>query len=200
MPRSQRPKKEKATPVGKTATLHSFFGSAAQSTPIRASVTPADIIIIDSGDENPETSPTQSKRKALNDPVARGSHSSKKGRLSCNAAQLAPENDSPLKSVSSSSLNCSVWPVEGDLYTQTNQTQRTMTIVGNWETGDDEFPDLVDDSQVVGDEEDGAENILAACPVCGAIFLDFCLSVSVTSPQLVGPYSSYPCSATSSAH
>jgi len=75
-----------------------------------------------------------------------------------------------------------------------------MTIVGNWEMGDDEFPDLVDDSQAVGDEEDGAENVLATCPVCGAIFVDFCLSVSATSPQLTGPYSSHRCSATSSAH
>lgn len=54
-----------------------------------------------------------------------------------------------------------------------------MNLVGDWETGDDEFLDPVDDSQVVWDE-DSPENILSTCPVCGAIFVDFCLSVSIT--------------------
>lgn len=200
MSRSQRPKKEKAIPAGQAATLHSFFGSATQPPSIRTPVTPAEIIIIDSGDENPETSPTQPKRKALNDPDTRGSPGSKRGKLSRNAAQSVPENDSLLKPVPPSSLNCSVGPIEGDLCTETNQTQRTMTIVSDWEMGDDEFPNLVDNSQAMGDEDDGAENILDTCPVCGAIFVDFCLSVSVTSPLLMGPYSSHPHSATSSTH
>ena len=184
MSRSQRPKKERATP----ATLHPFLGLATQSTPIHTPVAPADIIIIDSDDENPKARPTQSKRKALNDPDIGDSSGSKKGKLSRNA-QSVPGNNPPLKSVPSSSLNCSVWPVEGDLYTQANQTQRMITIVGNWEMGDDELHDLVERFQ---DEEDGVENDLDTCPVCGAIFLDFCLSVSVTSPPLMGPYSSYP--------
>ena len=34
MPRSQRPKQKKATPVGTAAPLHPFFGSATQPTPI----------------------------------------------------------------------------------------------------------------------------------------------------------------------
>ena len=188
------------TPAGQAATLHSFFGSATQTPPIRTPVTPAEIIIIDSGDENPETSPTQQKRKALNDPETGGSPGSKKGKLSRNAAQSVPEHDSPLKTVPPSSLNCSVEPIEGDLYTGTNRTRRTMTIVSNWEMGDDEFPDLIDNSQAAGEEEDGAENILDTCPVCGAIFVDFCLSVSVTSPLLMGPHSSHLYSAASSAH
>ena len=86
------------------------------------------------------------------------------------------------------------------MHTQTNQTHQLMTTVGNWEMGDDEFPDLVDDSQAVGDEADGAENVLDTCPICGTIFVDFCLSVSVTSLPLMGPYSSQPYSAASSAH
>jgi hypothetical protein len=75
-----------------------------------------------------------------------------------------------------------------------------VTITGNWEMGDDEFLDFVDDSQAVGDEEDGAENVLNTCPVCGAIFVDFCLSVSVIPPPLMELYSSRPYSATSSTH
>jgi len=202
MPRSQRPKQENATPVGKTATLHSFFGSATQSMPIRAPSKPAEIIVIDSDDENTETSPklTQAKRKALDAPDIGGSSGSKKEKLSRSTAQLGPEDDSPLKSVPLSSLNCSVGTVEGDLHTQNTQTPQVITIAGNWEMGDDEFLDLTDDSQAVGDEEDSPENTLDTCPVCGAIFVDFCLSVSVASPPLMDPYSSHPYSATSSAH
>ena len=186
MPRSQRQKKEKekATPFGKT-NLHPFFGSATQSTSIRTPSTPAEIIIIDSGDENAETSPAQSKRKALNDPNTGSSSGSKKGRLSRDAAQFVPEIDSPLKSVPSSALNRGAGIVKGVMYTRTSQTQEIITIVENWETGDDEFLSLGDDSQAMGDEEDSAENILDTCPVCGAIFVDFCLSVSVTSPPLM---------------
>ena len=119
MPRSQRPKQERETSVGKTATLHSFFGSTTQSTPIRAPSRSAEIIIIDSGDENAETSPTQSKRKALKGPDTGGpSSGSKKGKHFHNTARLlVPEDDSPLKSVPSSSLNYSVGIVEGGLYT-----------------------------------------------------------------------------------
>jgi len=202
MPRSRRPKQENTTPVGKTATLHSFFGSATQSTPIRVPSKPEEIIVIDSGDENAETSPKlmQPKRKALGDPDAGGSSGLKKGKLSRGTAQPGPEDDSPLRSMPLSSLNFSVETVEGDLYTQNTQTQPVITIVGDWETGDDEFLGLVDDSQAVGDEEDSPENTLDTCPVCGAIFVDFCLSVSVTPPPLMGPFSSHPYSATSSTH
>lgn len=189
MPRSQRPKKEKATPAGKTATLHPFFGSATQPTPIRIPSTPAEIIIIDSDDENVETNPTLSKRKALNDLDNGGSPSLKKEKLSRNAVQSVPENDSLLKSVPSSSLSC-VGTVEGDLYTQTSRTFE------NWEMGDDEFLDLGDSSQDVGDDPG---DILDTCPICGAIFVDFCLSVSITSPPPMGSYSSHPYSATPSA-
>ena len=199
MPRSQRPKKEKGTPTGKAATLHSFFGSAIQSEPIRTPSKPTEIIIIDSGDEDTETSPTQSKRKALNDPDTTGSSGSKRGKLSRNTVRLAPENDSPLKSVPSSSLNRTIGTVEGDMYAQTSQTQQAITIIGDWEMGDDEFLDLFDDSQTLGDEDGGSENTLDTCPVCGAIFVDFCLSVSVTPPPLIGPCSSRSYSATSSA-
>jgi hypothetical protein len=200
MPRSRGLKQEKATPVGKTTTLHSFFGSTTQSTPTRTPSKPKEVIIIDSGDESAETSPTQSKRKAPSHPNTGGPFSgSKKGKRSHNAAQLVPENDSPLKSVPSSSLNHAIGTVEVDLHTQASQTQQVITI-GDWEMGDDEFLDLVDDSRAVGDETDGPENVLDTCPVCGAIFVDFCLSVSVTPPPPVGPYSSHPYSATSSAH
>jgi len=199
MPRSQRPKKEKGTPTGKAATLHSFFGSATQPEPIRTPSRPKEIIIIDSGDEDAETSPTQSKRKAMNDPDTGSSSGSKRGKLSRNTAWLAPENDSPLKSVPSSSLNRTVGTAEADMYAQTNRTQQAITIIGDWETGDDEFLDLFDDSQAFGDEDGGSENTLDTCPVCGAIFVDFCLSVSVTLPPLIGPYSSRSYSATSSA-
>ena len=200
MPGSQRPKQEKGTPNGKAATLHTFFGSATQSEPVRTPSKQKEIIIIDSGDENAETSPTQSKRKALNDPDTGGSSGSKRGKLSRNTARLAPENDSPLKSVPSSSLNRTIGAVEVEMYAQTNQTQRAITIIGDWETGDDEFLDLFDDSQALDDGDGGSENIIDTCPVCGAIFLDFCLSVSVTPPPPIGPYSSRPYSATSSAH
>lgn len=198
MPRSQRPKKQKATPPGNTATLYSFFGSATLPEPIRTPSQRTEIIIIDSGDENTETTPLRSKRKALNDPDAGGSSGSKKGKLPRNTARPAAENDSPLKSVSSSSLNRTIGTIEADLYTQTDQTQQAMTIVGDWETGDDEFLDLVDDSQDF-DDEGGPKNTLDTCPVCGAIFVDFCLSVSITPPPLMGPYSSHPYSATPSA-
>ena len=182
MPRSQRPKQEREISVGKTTTLHSFFGSTTQSTPIRAPSKSAEIIIIDSGDENAETSPTQPKRKALKGSDAGGpSSGSKKGKHSNNPARLVPEDDSPLKSVPPSSLNHSVGIVEGGLYTQARQTQQIVSV-GDWEMGDDEFLDLGDDSQAVGDEEDSPEDILDSCPVCGTIFVDFCLSVSVVSP------------------
>ncbi|KAF9647191.1 hypothetical protein BDM02DRAFT_2745020 [Thelephora ganbajun] len=202
MPRSQRPKQEKPTSVGKAMTLHSFFSSATQSTPIRTPSKPTEIIIIDSGDENTETSPTQSKRKALNDPDSgKFSSGSKKGKLSLSTAQFVPENDTPLKSVPSSSLNRIFATVEAEPYMQTNQTQQVINIVGGWEMGDDEFLNLVDDCQAVGDNEDSLENTLDTCPICGAIFVDFCLSVSITPPPpLMGPYSSRPHSATSSAH
>jgi len=75
-----------------------------------------------------------------------------------------------------------------------------MTITENWEMGDDEFLSLDDNSQAMGDEEGSAENILDTCPVCGAIFVDFCLSVSATSLPLMDPHSSHPYSATPNAH
>ena len=200
MPRFQQPKKEKAIPVGKTTTLHSFFGSAANSPQIHTPSTPEEIIIIDSGDENVETIPTQPKRKALSNLDTRDSSVSKKGKLSRNTAQLVPENGPPLNSVPSSSLNCSAGTVKDALYVETGHTQRMMTIVENWEMGDDEFFDLGDDSQAVGDEEDSPKGILDTCPVCGAIFVDFCLSVSIISSPLMGPHSSQPYSATASAH
>ena len=200
MPRTQRPKQEKERPTGKAATLHSFFGSATQPEPIRTPSKQAEIIIIDSGDENAEPSPTQSKRKVLNDPDVGGSSGSKRGKLSHSTARPVPESDSPLKSVPSSSLNRTIGTVEAEMYIQTNQTQQSITIIGDWETGDDEFLDLFDDSQALEDGDGGSENVLDTCPVCGAIFLDFCLSVSVTGPPLIGPYSSHRYSATSSAH
>lgn len=196
MQRSQRPKKEKGTPTGKAATLHSFFGSATQSEPIRTPSKRTEIIIIDSGDEDAETNPTPSKRKAVNDLDTGGSSRSKKGKLSRNTAWLTPENDSPLKSVPSSSLNRTFGTIEADMYAQTNQSQQAITIIGDWEMGDDEFLDLIDDSQALGDEDGSSENTLDTCPVCGAIFVDFCLSVSVTPPPLIGPYSSRSYSAT----
>jgi hypothetical protein len=200
MPRSQRPKQEKATPVGTAAPLHPFFGSAAQPTPIGTPSKPTEIIIIDSDDEPAETNPMRSKRKAVSHPDTGGSSSGlKKGRLSHNT-QLVPENESPLQLMPSSSLNRSVRTVEVDVYTQPSQTQQVVTIVGDWETGDDEFLDLVDDSQALGDEDDDSENVLDTCPVCGAIFVDFCLSVSVAPPPLMGPHSSHSYSATPSAH
>jgi len=180
------------TPVGKTATLHSFFGSATQSTPIRAPAGPTEIIIIDSGDENLETTPTQPKRKAWSDPDAGGSAGSKKGKLSRNTVQFSHGRDSPLKSVPTSSLNHTIRAVETELYTRTDQSQQVMNIVGDWEMGDDEFLDLIDDSQAAGDEDDSPGSILDTCPVCGAIFVDFCLSVSVTLPPRMGPYSPHP--------
>ena len=178
MSRSQRPRKGNTTPVGKTKTLHSFFGSTTQSTPAHTSPQPAEIIFIDSDDENTETSPTQSKRKALNDPDPESfSSDSKRGKLFRSVVKFPAENESPLKSVPPSSLNRTITTAE--LYTQTNRNQQTMNLVSDWETGDDEFLDPVDDSQVVWDE-DSPENILSTCPVCGAIFVDFCLSVSIT--------------------
>lgn len=177
MPRSQRPKQEKETP--EIATLHSFFGSVTQSThPIRTPSKPAEVIIIDSDDENPETSPTRPKRKARGDSDIGSSSCSKKGKHPRDATQPVLENGPPLKPVPSSSLNRTIGMVDADLYTQTNQTQLTLT--GDWEMGDDEFLDLIDDSQVFGGESDGSENTLDTCPVCGAIFVDFCLSVSAT--------------------
>ena len=80
------------------------------------------------------------------------------------------------------------------------ETQQAITIIGDWETGDDEFLDLFDDSQALDGEDAGSENTLDTCPVCGAIFVDFCLSVSVGPPPLISPYSSRPYSATPSAH
>lgn len=53
-----------------------------------------------------------------------------------------------------------------------------VNLVDDWETGDDELLDIVDDTLVPDGEEDGPEDVLDTCPVCGAIFLDFCLSVS----------------------
>lgn len=185
MPRSQRPKQGKATSVGKTATLRSFFGPA--SKPGRTPSKQMEIIIIDSDDESVEPGPTQSKRKASNDSDAGGSPGLKKGKLSRHSARPAvPENDSPLKSVPSSSLNRNIGTIEADMYTQSTQTEQMITIVGDWETGDDELLDLIDDSQAFGGD-DGSENILNTCPICGAIFVDFCLSVSVASPSLMSP-------------
>lgn len=94
-------------------------------------------------------------------------------------------------------MNCSAGPVKDTLYIQTGRTQRVMTTVENWEMGDDEFLDLGDDSQA---EEDSPRGILDTCPVCGAIFVDFCLSVSAVSSSLMGPHSSQPYSATANAH
>ena len=196
MPLSQRPKKERAIPAGKATTLHSFFGSGAHSLPIRTPSTPEEIIIIDSGDESVETIPTQPKRKALRDLDTGDFSMSKKGKLSHHAAQLVPGNDSPLKSVPPPSLNCSTGTVKDTLYIQTGRTQRMMTAVENWEMGDDEFLDLGDDSQA----EEDSPSVLDTCPICGAIFVDFCLSVSIVSPLLMGPHSSQPYSATTSAH
>lgn len=146
-----------------------------------------EIIIIDSDDESVEPGPTQSKRKASNDSDAGGSPGLKKGKLSRHSARPAvPENDSPLKSVPSSSLNRNIGTIEADMYTQSTQTEQMITIVGDWETGDDELLDLIDDSQAFGGDG-GSENILNTCPICGAIFVDFCLSVSVASPSLMSP-------------
>lgn len=182
MPRSQKPKKDKSTPVGGTATLHSYFGSPSQSAPKWTPSKATEIINISSDDENAESSPTQSKRKALNDSDSEGPLGSKKGKLSRGTAQFAAENDSPLKSMHPSSLNHTIMTMEAELHTQTNQIQQGTNLVGDWEMGDDEFLDLVDDSQVVNGEDDSPTNVLDACPVCGAIFVDFCLSVSATSP------------------
>lgn len=201
MPASQRPKKDKGTPAGKAATLRSFFGSTSQLTQAQTPPKPVEIIVIDSDDENTETSPTQSKRKCLHDPDSETfSSGSKKGKPSRITAQFAAENVSPLKSVPPSSLNRTITTVGAELYMQANQKQQTTDLAGDWEMGDDEFLDLADDSQAVYDQEDNPENVLDTCPVCGAIFVDFCLSVSATlSPLLMGPYSSHPDSATSSA-
>ena len=84
------------------------------------------------------------------------------------------------KSVPLSSLNHTATAVEAELYMQTNQLQETTNLIDDWEMGDDELLDIVDDSQVVGDEVDSPENVLDTCPICGATFVDFCLSVSAT--------------------
>lgn len=180
MPASQRLKKDNATPVGKAPTLRSFFGSTSQLTQTQAPPKPVEIIVIDSDDENAETSPAQSKRKCLHDPDSGTfSSGSKKGKPSRSTAQFAAENDSPLKSVPPSSLNRTITTVGAELCLQANQMQQTTNLAGDWEMGDDEFLDLVDDSEAVNDQEDNPENALDTCPICGAIFVDFCLSVSV---------------------
>jgi hypothetical protein len=187
MSRSQRPKKCKATPVGKTATLHSFFGSTSQLTQIQTPPQSTEIIIIGSEDENHKTSPTQQKRKAPGnlDPESLPSDS-KKGKVAHSTAKSVTEDDSALKHMPLSSLNRTITVVEAELYVETNETQEMISLVGDWEMGDDELLDIADDSRVVDNGEDGPENLLDTCPVCGAIFVDFCLSVSPTpSPWIM---------------
>lgn len=167
-------------------TLHSFFSSAPQPTPIRTPPKPAQIIDIGSDDENTETSPVQSKRKAPRHSDPGGlSSGSKKGKISHTTTKSANNDDSPLKSVPLSSLNRTITAVEAELYIQTNQTRKMINLAGNWEMGDDELFDILDDSQVA-DDEDSPGNILETCPVCETIFVDLCLSVSaVPLPSLV---------------
>lgn len=196
MSRFQRPSKGKALPVGETVTLHSFFGSASRPTPTRTPPKSAEIIIIGSDDENINTSPTQHKRKALAsfDPESLPS-GSKKGKIISGSAKSVTEDDSPLKSVPLSSLNRAITLVDT---TQTNGTQKMLNLVGDWEMGDDELLDIVDDSRVVDDNEDSLENALDTCPACGAIFVDFCLSVSPLPSHSICSIFMPPCLATTS--
>lgn len=179
---SQRPKKDKVPSIGKTPTLHSFFGSTSQSTSMRAPPKPTEIIDIGSDDENIKTSPTQAKRKAPGDSDCQSlSFDTKKSKVSRNTTKSTINDGSPLKPVPLSSLNCTITAVEFCL--QANQTQEMINLVGDWEMGDDELLDIVDDSQVV-DDDASPENALDTCPVCGAIFVDLCLSVSATPSPL----------------
>lgn len=187
MSRSQRPKKVKATSIGKVVTLHSFFGLTSQSTAIPTSPKPTEIIDIGSDDENIK-SPVSSKRKTPGnlDPDSISS-CSKRGRVSRSTAKSTTESYSSLKYVPLSSLNRTAAAVEAEPCIKTSRTQKMTNLVGDWEMGDDEFLGTVDNSQVVGDEGDSSEITLNTCPVCGAIFVDFCLSVSaaVPSPLLI---------------
>lgn len=165
--------------------MHSFFSSTSQSKPIRTPQKQTEIIIIGSDDENIKTSPTRSKRKAPgNSDLESFSSGSKKGKVSRSTAKCVTEDDSPLKSVPSSSLNRTITEAEAESHIQTNRAQKVVNPVSGWETGDDELLDIVDDSQV-DDDENNPENILDTCPVCGAIFVDFCLSVSAAPPPLL---------------
>jgi len=85
------------------------------------------------------------------------------------------------------------------MYAEANQTQQVITIISDWETGDGEFLDLFDDSQALGGEDGGSENILDTRPACGAIFVDPCLAASTSPPPLISLCSSRPYLATSSA-
>ena len=199
MVRSQKPRKGIVAPVGKTGTLHAFFDTTSR---LRAPPAPTEAIIIVSDDENSEIRSTQPKRKSMNDSAPESFPSgSKKGKHSPTTAQFTAEHESPPTLVPPSSLNRTNMTTGVGLYAQPNHTQQTLNLIGDWEMGDDEFLDRVDDSRVTDNEESSPGNALDTCPVCGAIFVDFCLSVS-TGPSLLlmGPYLSHRHPATSNTH